>query len=191
MNDEVMIATFRTFLQMLGAALGTWGVFSEAQWMALSGVILSGGSLGWMLWARWNTIKAPSDALIIPRDKSVGGKLESPAIIGVVAIGLALLLGGCNQSQLDDAKDKARATLDATCAAYPVADMAFQTIVAAMEPGTIPRRVIEAEAGAVAALAVICANPPTDLTSAIRSAAASYAAVMKAVADARAASSRA
>ena len=191
MNDEVMIATFRTFLQMLGATLATYGMVTDAKWQLISGVIVSGSSLGWMLWARWNTIKAPSDALIIPRDKSIGGKLESPAIIGVVAIGLALLLGGCTQTELESAKDKARATLDATCAAYPVADLAFQTLVAAMEPGTVPRRVIEAEAGAVAALGVICAAPPTDLTSAIRSAAASYAAVMKAVADARAVASRA
>lgn len=191
MNDEYLITTFRTFLQMLGSALGIYGYTTDAQWAAISGVVMAGFSLGWMFYVRWNTIKVPADSIVIPRDKSIGGKLESPGIVVAVAIGLALMLGGCNQAQLDDARDKAKATLEATCSAYPVADMAFQTIVAAMPPGKVPRRVIEAEAGAVAALGVICANPPTDLTSAIRSASEAYSAVMKAVADARVAAERA
>jgi len=186
MTDEYLVTALRTFLQMLGAVLSTYGVVHESNWPLISGLVMSGGSLGWMLYVRWGTIKVPADSIVIQRDKSIGGKFESPWVVGVVAIGLAFMLAGCNQAQLDDARDKARATLEATCAVYPTADAAFQTIVAAMEPGKIPRRVIEAEAGAVAALAVICASPPTDLTSAIRSASTAYAAVMKAVADARA-----
>ena len=193
MNDEVLVSTFRTFLQMLGAVLSTLGIIQEAQWPLWSGLIMTTGSLGWMLWARWNTRKVSADAIVLPPPadpapgdsaaQSSGRFLMLP--VGLLAVGL--FLGGCTQQQIDDATQKARSVYQATCAAYPVADVAFQGVVAALPPGKVPRRVIEAEAAAVAALAELCAREPANIVEASTAVARAYASALKALADARAA----
>lgn len=192
MNNELMVTSFRTFLQMLGMVLTTKGILTETDWNMYVGVVMSGGALAWMLYARWGTIKVPETSIVIPRadpispgDGSAGPGIKSPWLVGAIAIALALGLAGCNQGTVQSATDNARAVLNATCASYPVADTAFKTLVAVMPPGKIPLKVIDAESVAVAALGAICAAPPSDLNSAIKSAGAAYAAVMKALADAR------
>ena len=199
MNDEVLVSTFRTFLQMLGAMLATLGVVQESQWPLYSGLIMSGGSLCWMLYARWNTRKVSANAIVLPNPaappagdgaaQSPGGGRVLVLPVGLV-VALAVFMSGCTKVQLDSAAENARSAYEATCAAYPAADALFQSIVAALPPGKVPARVIEAEAAAVAALAALCAKTPTNWIEAAGAAARAYSEAMKAVAAARAAAAK-
>lgn len=202
MNDEVVVSTFRTFLQMLGGVLVTKGVLSDQDWTLYTGLIMAAGSLGWMLWARWGTKKVPQDALVVPRsvdpqpptpaaaaaEIAKDGQIKSHWLVGVGALlVVAAMLAGCTQQQLDNATDKARAALDATCAYYPVADAAFQAAVAVAKPGRIPASVIAAETQAVQEIAAICAAPPVNAAQALAKATAAGARIAAAVKTANAA----
>ena len=57
MTPDFVIAILRTALQMLGAAMVAKGYGTEDDWMQISGGVVAAVSLGWMLWARWNTKK--------------------------------------------------------------------------------------------------------------------------------------
>lgn len=197
MNNEVFVSTFRTVLQMLGAILTTKGIVSESDWQMYVGLVMATGSLGWMLYARWNTQKVAADAIVLPppsEPPAGDGSAQSSGRYLVLPIGLVvalgILLGGCNSPQLETAAERARQVYAATCEAYPAADATFQTIVAILPPGKIPQRVIEAEAAAVAALAALCAKTPENFAEAATAAAKAYADAMKAVAAARAAQAR-
>jgi hypothetical protein len=54
-NPEQMGAFIRTLFQMLGAALGMYGVMTEENWLAISGPLASFIILGWGMWARSDT----------------------------------------------------------------------------------------------------------------------------------------
>ncbi len=62
MTQDFAIALLRTFLQMLGAFLASRGIVTESDATEIAGWIVSGVSLGWMLYARWNTKSVPKDA---------------------------------------------------------------------------------------------------------------------------------
>jgi len=57
MTPDFLIAILRTALQMLGAYLMGRGIVDEGSWESISGGLLSGASVLWMLYARWNTRK--------------------------------------------------------------------------------------------------------------------------------------
>jgi len=54
-NPEQMGAIIRTLFQMLGAALGMYGIMTEENWLTLSGPAVSFLILGWGIWARSDT----------------------------------------------------------------------------------------------------------------------------------------
>lgn len=192
MNDEVVVSTFRTFLQMLGGVLVTKGYLSDQDWTLYTGLIMAAGSLGWMLWARWNTKKVAADAIVI---QPAATKPPAPTALSHWLVGLsalifaAAMLAGCTPQQVENATDKARAALDATCAYYPVADAAFQAAVLVAKPGSIPASVIAGEAQAVQEIAVICAAPPANAAEALASATKAGARIAAAVKTANAARS--
>jgi hypothetical protein len=94
----------------------------------------------------------------------------------------ALALAGCTTAQIDQGKAIARASIDVVCTAYPPADFAFQQYAAT---GRVPVKTINAERSAVAALAAICADPPTDAKTAIASASRVFTALLNAAAEAK------
>jgi hypothetical protein len=57
MTPDFIIALVRTALQMIGAGLAAKGYVGEDDWTAISGGLIASISVGWMLWARWNTKK--------------------------------------------------------------------------------------------------------------------------------------
>ena len=60
MTPDFIIALVRTALQMIGAAMITQGFGTQDDWTAITGGTVAAVSLGWMLWARWNTRKVPA-----------------------------------------------------------------------------------------------------------------------------------
>ena len=95
---------------------------------------------------------------------------------------VALSLAGCTTAQIDQGKAIARASIDVVCSSYPAADFAFQQVAAT---GRVSAKVVNSERSAVAALAAICADPPSDTKTAIASAGRVFTALLNAAADAR------
>ncbi len=61
MTQDFAIALLRTFLQVLGAFLAGRGIVTESDVTELTGWIVSGVSILWMLYARWNTKSVPKE----------------------------------------------------------------------------------------------------------------------------------
>ena len=98
--------------------------------------------------------------------------LLASALLGAVA------LGGCNLASIDaQLQGAATKDLPTLCSLGTQADAAFQ-IANASTP--VPAKVFKAESAAYAALAAVCANPPTDVNAGIHTAAVAYAALIKA-----------
>lgn len=55
MNQDFVIAMLRTAMQMAGASLTAGGYVNGDQWTAITGGVLAAVSVGWMLFARYNT----------------------------------------------------------------------------------------------------------------------------------------
>lgn len=94
----------------------------------------------------------------------------------------ALALAGCTTAQIDQGKAIARTSIDVVCTSYPAADYAFQRYAAT---GKVSASVIGSERQAVAALAAICADPPSDTRTAIASASRVLTALLNASETAR------
>jgi hypothetical protein len=99
-----------------------------------------------------------------------------------ILFALALSLGACTTAQIDQGKAIARASIDVVCSSYPVADFGFQQYVAT---GRVSPNTVNAERAAVAALAAICADPPSDTKTAIASAGRVLTALLTAAEQAR------
>lgn len=183
MNAEVMARLLRTILQVVGTYFAASGKITDGDWQAISGAVVALVTTGYTVYTSWGTIKVP--------DPLPGGtKLQVNPFTVLAAGALALMLAGCNTTGGLGAQQvitTAENALQATCTAYPIADAAFVTIVAATPPGKIPPKVVTAEKAAVAGLAAICAAPPKDASTAVIAAANAYKAVMQAIADARSA----
>jgi hypothetical protein len=97
----------------------------------------------------------------------------------------ALALAGCNLASLNATiASDASASLQTICSLGVSANIAFSAIAAT---GKLSKAATSDEAAAYASLQSLCANPPTNVTTALGKAAAVYSTIAKALSAAKAA----
>lgn len=160
MNRDFVIALLRTTLQMSGSSITAAGIATGEQWTAISGGILAGASVLWMLWDRYNTRVVPDPAA---NPGSTGGvKVRSPGWLG--ALILAAMLAGCAAvDRADDALARmSRGSLPVACGVVGVAQGYFDALAPRISAANHAR--YEA-ASAVASR--VCINRPSDTAAAM------------------------
>ena len=103
--------------------------------------------------------------------------------VAAPVLAAAIALGGCNASSVNRtiAADASK-SLPSTCALGAAAHAAFSTIATT---GKLKPTLVKSEGAAFAGLQNLCANPPTDIGSALIDAASIYATIAASLQSAR------